>query len=165
MKNKWLLKSALLYSLSLPGQGCTMHSAKLADTGSAKWADTGTVSKIEMNLSAFGVESDGAPNIRAIVDIKNDTSYCNVSYYDPRFRAFTYRLTKTDMDSIRSLIARCDIRKLKKEYTVASTDQPSSITIFYLPGDSVRISDYGCEGPSPLHELYLLVYKPEKTVR
>jgi len=129
------------------------------------WEDAETVNKIEMNLSAFGVESDRVPNIRAIVDLKSDTSYCDVSYYDPKFRAFTYRLTKGDMDSIRNLIARGDIRKLKKGYTVSKTDMPSSTTIFYLANDTVKISDYGLEGPFPLQELYRLVYKPEKTVR
>jgi len=100
----------------------------------SKQVNVGGVWKIEMNLSALGVESDGAPSIRAIVDLKSDTSFCAVSYYDPKFRAFMYRLSKGEMDSVREL-------------------------------DSVRISDYGCDGPSPLKELYNLVYRPDKTLR
>jgi hypothetical protein len=62
--------------------------------------NSGVVNKIVMDLSAFGVESDGFPNIYATIDLQNDTSYCQVSYYDPKFHNSTYRLTKSVMDSI-----------------------------------------------------------------
>lgn len=39
-----------------------------------------TVSKIEMYLSAFGVESDRYPNIEAMIDFEKGTSLCKVSY-------------------------------------------------------------------------------------
>lgn len=119
-----------------------------------------TVDKIEMKLSAIGVESGGFPNIDAVIDLGSDTSYCKVSYYDPGFRDTSYRLTKSDMDSVRNLVAHYDIRTLKNEYRVSGTDQPTSTTIFYLKEGSIRVLDYGViDGDFPLKELYRMVYK------
>ena len=119
------------------------------------------VDKIEMKLSAFGVESDGFPNIEAVIDLRKDTSYCRVSYFDPKYKSRVYRLQRTEMDSIRFLISNFDIRQLHADYRVSKTDQPTSTVVLYLGGNSekIEISDYGLEGPSPLPELYRIVYK------
>lgn len=130
-----------------------------------KSANIEPVEKIEMKLSAFGVESDGFPNITAIIDLKNDTSFCDVSYYDPKFPAKTYRLTPKDMGKIRQLMAESDIRNLERKHAVSMVDQPNSIVIFHLANDSITVSDYGLTGQFPLKELYELVYKPEINFR
>jgi hypothetical protein len=59
---------------------------QISNAQTTKTTDSLVVTKIQMNLSAFGVESDGFPNIYATIDLKTDTSFCSVSYYDPKFR-------------------------------------------------------------------------------
>jgi hypothetical protein len=146
-----LVRFILISSLFLIGQGCKVHPLKQANPD--------VVKMIELQLSAFGVESDGFPSIKAIIDLQSDTSYCMVSYYDPKFRDTTYRLTKATMDSIRYFVAHGDIHRLKKKYAVSMSDQPTSTTVFYFSDKEIEISDYGLEGPFPLKELYGLVYK------
>lgn len=151
MEQYGLVRFILFSSLFLIGQSCKVRPLKQANPDIVK--------RIELRLSAFGVESDGFPSINAIVDLQSDTSYCIVSYYDPKFRDTTYRLTKATMDSIRYFVAHGDINMLKRKYTVSMTDQPTSTTIFYFSDKEIAISDYGLEGPFPLKELYGLVYK------
>jgi len=38
------------------------------------------VKKIEMNLSAFGVEADDFPSISVFIDFTKDSSFCSSSY-------------------------------------------------------------------------------------
>jgi hypothetical protein len=157
MRNS-LLKSILVCSLFFLGQNCKVKTVKQVD-----FED---VSRIEMKLSAFGVESAGFPNISATVDLKNDTSYCEVSYYDPAFRGTSYRLTKADMDSVRYLVTHYDLRTLKQEYRVQMTDHPTSTTIFYLRDGSVKVMDYSVNyGGFPLKDLYRWVYKLDRYFR
>ncbi len=105
------------------------------------------------------MEADSFPNILAIVDLQNDSSYCDVSYYDPKFKATSYRLTKESMDSVRLLIAQFNVRSLKPKYEVSLTDLSTSTAIFYFVDTTVQIIEYGLMGPSPLKELYRIVYK------
>lgn len=132
--------------------------AKLGTSQTVLQNNSKTVNKIEMDLSAFGVESDGFPNIFAVIDFQNDTSYCNVSYYDPKFHDTTYRLTKPIIDSIRKLVTDFDLKKLKKDYTANWTDAPTSTTTFYFNNEQIKIRDYGLQGEQPLKELYRLIY-------
>ncbi len=118
-----------------------------------------------MRLSAVGEEPAGFPGIDAMIDLKNDTSLCEVSYFDPRLRDTTYRLTKADMDSIRYFVSQLDTGKIKREYTVSMSDQPISTTVFYCTGEPITITDYGMKGDFPLNELYRLVYKPGSNYR
>lgn len=127
--------------------------------GKAQRLTDSSVNKIEMILSAFGVESDGFPNIQATIDLKKDTSICNVSYYDPKFKDTSYRLDKKDIDYIKSLLNKYDVKRLQRNYTVSKTDQPTSITIFYLSDEKIEIKDYGLVEELPLKRLYDLVYK------
>jgi hypothetical protein len=115
--------------------------------------------RIEFRLSALGVESYGFPNIDAIIDVQNDTSYCMVSYYEPNLHDTAYKLTKQEMDKIRFSVTRGALKRLKPKYEVSSTDLPTSTTIFYCSDKAIKIEDYGLEGPLPLQELYVLVYK------
>ena len=45
-------------------------------------APTDTITRVEMNLSAFGVESDAFPSIDVLIDFTNDSSICKKSYYN-----------------------------------------------------------------------------------
>jgi len=78
--------------------------------------------KIEMHLSAFGVESDNFPSIDAVIDFGKDTSVCVKSFYDPAFKGSTYALTKSEMNSILKMLKIEDLEKLKKEYNVNMSD-------------------------------------------
>ena len=127
--------------------------------GQNSTTNTETIVKIEMSLSAFGVESDDFPSIDAVIDFSKDTSVCLKSYYNPTYKASTYSLSKTEMTDILNLLKISDLQKLKTEYKVSRTDQPSSKTVIYTTKTKYTISDYGLEGEYPLKELYKIVYK------
>lgn len=134
---------------------CSNGQTQTADSSDL----TDTVVKIEMNLSAFGVESDDFPSIDVIIDFAKDTNICVKSFYNPDYKGSTYSLTKGEMNIILKLIKIADLEKLKKEYTVGETDQPSSKTKIYTNKKTFIIDDYGLEGDYPLQELYKIVYK------
>jgi hypothetical protein len=112
-----------------------------------------------MNLSAFGVESDSFPSINAIIDFSKDTSICVKSFDNPAYKGSAYSLTKSEMNSILKFLKIADLDKLKKEYSVGKTDQPSSKTKIYTIKKTFIVDDYGLEGDYPLQELYKIVYK------
>lgn len=112
-----------------------------------------------MKLSAFGVESDRFPSIDAVIDFSKDTSVCVKSYYSSAYKGSTYSLSNIEIASILNLLKIPDIQKLKAEYKVSRTDQPSSKTIIYTTRTKYTINDYGLEGEHPLKELYKIVYK------
>ncbi len=118
-----------------------------------------SVVKVEMDLSAFGVESDNFPSIKAVIDFTHDTSSCDKSFYNPAFKGSTYYLTKTEMTAIKKLLKISDIEKLKPEYKVNMTDQPTSTTKIFTTKKTFVFTDYGLEGDSPLKELYKIVYR------
>lgn len=66
--------------------------------------DIETIIKIEMSLSAFGVESDDFPSINAIIDFTKDTSICTKSYYNPDYKGSTYSLSKSDLTKVLGLL-------------------------------------------------------------
>lgn len=131
----------------------------LTGYGQTSQKDTETIVKIEMNLSAFGVESDDFPSIDAVIDFSKDTSICVKSYYNPSYKGSTYSLTKTELTDILDLLGISDVQKLKPEYKVSRTDQPNSTTTIYTTKTKYVIKDYGLEGEYPLKELYKIVYK------
>jgi hypothetical protein len=118
-----------------------------------------SITRLEMNLSAFGVEADNFPSIKAHIDFLNDSSSCEKTYYNATFKPSTYRLTSTEIKKVLQLLRATDFNKLKTEYSVSKTDQPNSITIIYLGQKTFTIKDYGLEGDYPLQELYKIVYK------
>ena len=118
-----------------------------------------TIVKIEMSLSAFGVESDDFPSIDVVIDFSEDSSYCKKWFYNPAIKDTTYNLTKKEMHHIITLLTISDLKKLKKEYKVEKTDQPRSKTIISTTTTKFVINDYGLEGEYPLKELYKIVYK------
>jgi hypothetical protein len=120
---------------------------------------TDSITRLEMNLSAFGVEADNFPSIKAHIDFLNDSNRCEKIYYNPSFKPSTYRLTSTEIKKVLHLLKATDFNKLKTEYSVSKTDQPNSITTIYLRQKTFTIKDYGLEGDYLLQELYKIVYK------
>ena len=118
-----------------------------------------TITRVEMNLSAFGVESDHFPSIDVLIDFINDSSICKKSYYNPAFKPSTYKLSNAELKNVLQLLRASDLNKLKTDYKIASTDQPTSTTKIYTTQKTYVIKDYGLEGDYPLKELYKLVYK------
>lgn len=118
-----------------------------------------TITRVEMNLSAFGVESDDFPSIDVLIDFTNDSSICKRSYYNPAFKPSTYKLSNTELKNVLQLLHASNLDKLKTEYKVAWTDQPTSTTKIYTAQKTYVIKDYGLEGDYPLKELYKIVYK------
>ncbi|HWI91060.1 MAG TPA: hypothetical protein VNT20_07285 [Flavisolibacter sp.] len=112
-----------------------------------------------MKLSAFGVEADDFPSIEAHIDFLNDSSRCEKTYYNPAFKPSTYRLISTEIKKVLRLLRMTDINKLKTEYSVSKTDQPTSTTTIYFGQRTFVVNDYGLAGDYPLQELYKIVYK------
>ena len=123
------------------------------------------VTKIEMNLSAMGVESDGFPYIQATIDFKRNSSICKVSYDNPKFKDSTYSLTVTEMKEILNILQKTDLAHIKKEYKTGPTDQPTSTTIIYTAKKEFRIEDYALQAKYPLSKLYKIVYKLKSNFR
>lgn len=118
-----------------------------------------SISKVEMHLSAYGVESDNFPSIDALIDFVHDSSHCKKWYYNPALKTSVYVLSNEEMKKILRLLKTSDIQRLKKEYRVGKTDQPTSTITIYTEREKFVIKDYGLEGEYPLQELYKLVYK------
>ena len=129
--------------------GCGQTSKKYSET----------IVKLEMNLSALGVESDDFPSIEAVIDFSKHKSVCIKSYYNPANKGSTYSITKSEIKVILGLLKISEVQKLKPEYKVSSSDQPSSTTTIYTTKTKYVIKDYGLEGEYPLKELYKIVYK------
>jgi hypothetical protein len=148
----------LFFILVFAVTGCT--SSEITNRNYlTRSTSTNPVQRIEMHLSAVGVESDNFPSIDVFIDFESDSSYCRKWYYNPKFKDSVYRLTKAEMLIISSLIEKSDLHKLKKEYTVSKTDQPTSKTTIYLSNNTLQFKDYGLEAEYPLPELYKIVYK------
>ena len=120
---------------------------------------TDHIVKIEMNLSAFGVESDDFPSIDVVIDFSKDTSICVKSFYNPAIKGSIYSLTKNEMNSILKLLKIEDLEKLKKKYKINRSDQPNSKTKIYTNKKTFIIDDYGLGGDYPLQDIYKIVYK------
>lgn len=126
---------------------------------SEKWSGDNSISKVEMTLSAFGVESDDYPSIDVSLDFANDTSYCKRWYYNPKYKASVYQLSHDKMLEALSLLQNADLESIKKDYTTDLSDQPTSTTIIYKGQQKIVIKDYGLKGDYPLQDLYRIVYK------
>jgi hypothetical protein len=118
------------------------------------------ITKLEMHLSAFGVESDNFPSIDATIDFVTQKTTCHRWYYNPAFKDSTYALSPQAMDTLYHLLASTDFAKLKGLYETPMTDQPTSTTIIIRPNkDTVTIKDYGLIGEYPLQKMYKIVYR------
>ena len=115
--------------------------------------------KIEVHLSAYGVESDHIPSIRGIVDFEADSSFFQRSFYNPALKASTYSLSKAERDSLHKMINQADFTKLKLVYKNNTSDQPTSTITFAWKDRQLKIEDYGLKGAPVLEEIYRLIYK------
>lgn len=115
--------------------------------------------RIEMHLSAFGVESDDFPSIDAWLDFSQDTSLCVKSFYNPAYPGSTYSLTEAEMDAILALLRLEDLERLQPAYQVDRSDQPRSTTNIFTTTKVFTIDDYGLVGEGPLKALYRMVYR------
>lgn len=118
-----------------------------------------------MNLSAFGVESEGFPSIEATLDFEKQYSLCKVSYDNAKFKDTTYSLTEVELKNIQNILQKSNLKQLKKEYSVAKTDQPTSTTTIITNNEQFQIKDYGLQGEYPLDSLYKIVYKLNQNFR
>ncbi len=117
-----------------------------------------TILKLEMHLSAFGVESDDYPTIDAYINFENDSSRCDRSYYDPRFKPSSYTLDIGEIKLLEKILEGADLEKLRTKYTIGRSDQPTSTTIIYTRTGTYTTKDYGLVGDYPLQDLYEAVY-------
>jgi hypothetical protein len=92
-----------------------------------------------MHLSAFGVEADSFPSIEVLLDFMNDSSVCKKSYYNPAIKASTYRLSHEELKQVLQLLQAADLDKLKTDYKVSKTDQPTSFITIYKGGKSMSL--------------------------
>lgn len=130
-----------------------------AQTTATKNGITDSIIKIDMTLSAFGVESDNVPSITASIDFIGDTSICIKSFYNPAYKGSTYSLTKNEIKAIQQVLSTTNLETLKKEYTSNISDQPRSTLKIYTTQKTFIFNDYGLQGDYPLQELYKIVYK------
>jgi hypothetical protein len=115
--------------------------------------------KMEMHLSAYGVESDNFPSIDISIDFVNNSSSCRKWFYNPAFKDSVYSFSKNVTDNILQILRRTDWGKIKKEYTTQASDQPASTITIYTEANKFTIKDYGLKGDAPLQELYKIGYK------
>ena len=118
-----------------------------------------SILKVEMSLSAFGVESDHFPSIDVVIDFSKDTSICKKWYDNPAYKKFNYSLSKAEISIVYNLLNISQLDKLRKEYHTNLSDQPTSKTIIYTTKKVFIINDYGLKGDKPLQEMYKIVYK------
>lgn len=140
-----------LINLSVDGNGVLSWQTK------AEPADS--ILKVEMDLSAFGVEADNFPSIKAFLDFAKDSSHCVKSFYNPAYKGSTYSLSTNDMKAVLQLLKTADLPQLKRQYTVNLSDQPRSTITIHTAKATYTIDDYGLVGEYPLKELYRIVYK------
>ena len=146
----------LLFSLAIIF--CFINCNSQKDTAKT-FVSANSIVKLEMNLSAFGVESDNFPSIAAYIDFQKDSNNCERSYYNPAFKSSSYKLSNKEMKQLFQLLMSANLKQLKSEYTVTRPDQPTSTTKIYA-GDTVfTIKDYGLQGEDLLQQLYKIVYK------
>jgi hypothetical protein len=145
--------SLFLFSLALALSGSSYGSLASHSEKSR------TILKVDMHLSAFGVESEDFPSIDANIDFTHHSSVCYKTYYDPAYRGSTYHLSNGEMSQVLALLQKADFENFKKCYRVAKTDQPSSTITVHTESKTYTIEDYGLQGEYPLQKLYSLVYK------
>jgi len=152
-------KNRLGYAIPISISFMTILFAFAFYTAGSHSYSRNNVLRLEMHLSAFGVESDNAPFINAAIDFKNDSSRCDKSFYNPANKASVYSLSKEEMAKLLELLKNADLGELKNDYSVDKTDQARSQTIIYTENQTYVINDYGFAGEGVLQDLYKIVYK------
>jgi hypothetical protein len=134
-------------------------STATSDKVTSKQPGANSILRIEMHLSALGVESDDFSSINATIDFVHNYSSCTKTYYDPAFKGSTYHLSKIESAKVLSLLQQVNLEKLNKHYHIQRPDQPTSTATIYTNNKTYSIEDYGLIGEYPLQELYEIVYK------
>ncbi len=111
------------------------------------------------HLSPFGVESDDFPSIDGEIDFVNKKGSCHKWFYDPANKDSTYSFSRSEIDDVLRLLQNSDLHKLKKDYTVKYSDQPTSTLIVTTSSETLTFRDYGLEGDEPLRKIYKIIYK------
>lgn len=119
----------------------------------------GSILKIKISKSAFGVEADDIPSIEVYVDFTTDSSRCERTFYNPAYKGSVYSFSKNKIAAILNVLNNADLEKLKTKYTANKSDQSTSTITIYTTKQTFTITDYGMVGEDPLPELYKLVYK------
>ena len=124
------------------------------------YASNNRINKIEMQLSAFGVESDHFPNINAFIDFTIDSSSCHKWFSNPSYKDFVYTIGKADIHKILNILRYADLNKIKRrKIDTGKSNQPGSKMRIFADKKTLAVNDYGLEGSYTLKELYKLVYK------
>ena len=131
----------------------------LSNISSGQTITPDAIVKIEMHLSAFGVESDDFPSIDGEIDFLKQSSHFRKWFYNPAYKDSTYSLTKEEMQKILTLLTTSHMEELKKEYRKTATDQSSTKMLIYTKNKFFTFNDYGLIGSHPLGEIYKIVYK------
>ena len=153
MRSLFLLIFSVLTLVS-----CGYGSAS-SDEFVTKLGERRAILKVDMHLSAFGVESDDIPSIAASIDFVHNSSECTKTYYNPAFKGSTYHLSSAEISQVLTLLQKADLENLKKRYRVSKTDQHASTITVYTDSKIYSIEDYGLTGAYTLQKLYSLVYK------
>jgi hypothetical protein len=118
------------------------------------------INKLEMQLSASGIEADHFPNIDATIDFTNDSSSCHKWFSNPAFKSFVYVVPKADIHKILNILKYADLNTIKRrKFDTGKSDQLSSKMKIYSDKKTIVVSDFGLEGSYTLREIYKLVYK------
>lgn len=115
--------------------------------------------KLEMHLSAFGVESDDFPSINGFIDFEKDSSHCERSFYNPAYSGSVYVFSAAETSQILELLQQLEPDRLKPRYTINRSDQPTSTIIIHTSAQKYTVEDYGLKGEEVLVRLYNMIYK------
>jgi hypothetical protein len=122
-------------------------------------ASTRRFLRLEMQLSAFGVEADHFPNADAYIDFLKDSSKIKMSCYNPKHKDSSYSLTTAEIGQTREMLEKTDFSKLRNEYPAATVDMPTCRIKIFTDKDSISIIDHGAVADRPLPGLYEIVFK------
>ena len=117
------------------------------------------VTRVDMTLSAFGVEADELPSIEVHIDFEQNRGTARRTYFNPAYKPSTYQLTGTDLHGLRALLRAADLSALHGQYAASATDLPTSTIVVHTTKQQYVIRDYGLVGDYPLRELYAIAYK------
>ncbi len=142
---------------------CSVVVLTTAHARTPKAAGNDTIVKLEMHLSAMGVESEGFPNVDVVIDLKADTGNGSKWYFEPFFQPEKYSFSKADIKKVLGMIDTADLDRIKRERVTTrrtATDQPTATTIItYTSGRKLVLDDYGMVCTGPMRDIYLLVFR------
>jgi hypothetical protein len=121
--------------------------------------------KLEMSISAFGVENDSFPTIDMKIDFNSYKNNCVKSYYNPDIKSTTFSITRDEILHIEKLLTRENLNKLKNNYKTSTIDQPNATIIIYTNFKTYIVNDYGLLAEFPISKLYDIVLDRKKLIK